>query len=72
MILEITYDQEEDGRWIARIESLCGVSQYGNTKEEATRNVKIVALQALKWMLEDGELENLDTISFKVTEAIAV
>ena len=43
----IEHAQETDGRWIAEIRSLPGVTQYGDSKEEATRNVVKLALEVL-------------------------
>ena len=35
MEFEIVFDREEDGRWIAEIETLPGVLAYGATRTEA-------------------------------------
>ena len=43
MNLPIELEQEEDGRWIAEIDELSGVVVYGDTKEDAIRNVKKLA-----------------------------
>jgi len=48
---EISFDREEDGRWIAEIESLPGVLAYGATKNEARSKVESLALQMMN--LED-------------------
>lgn len=69
MNLDITYLREDDGRWIACIEAIPGINQYGDTKEEAARNAKIVALQAIKWMLEDGNIADIDSVIFTHKEA---
>jgi len=37
---EIVFDREEDGRWIAEIESLPGVLAYGATELEAQSKVE--------------------------------
>jgi len=39
---EIIFDREDDGRWIAEIESLPGVLAYGRTLQEA--RAKVLAL----------------------------
>jgi predicted RNase H-like HicB family nuclease len=44
---EIVFDLEEDGRWIAEIESLPGVLAYGATREEARSKVEALALLVL-------------------------
>ena len=53
--LEIEFDREEDGRWIAEIPALPGALSYGSTREEAARNVEALALRILADRLESGE-----------------
>jgi len=53
--LAIELEQEDDGRWIAEIDELDGVVVYGDTKEEAIRNVKTLALRVIADRLENGE-----------------
>ncbi len=55
MNLAIELEQEDDGRWIAEINELNGVLVYGNTKEEAIKNVKTLALRVIADRLENGE-----------------
>jgi predicted RNase H-like HicB family nuclease len=55
MNLAIELEQEDDGRWIAEIDELDGVLVYGDTKEEAIRNVKTLALRVIADRLENGE-----------------
>jgi len=45
MDFDVAFDLEEDGRWIAEIESLPGVVAYGATKEEAQLKAETLALQ---------------------------
>ena len=40
----ITFDREEDGRWIAEVEALPGVLTYGSTQHEAQAKVEALAL----------------------------
>lgn len=47
MEFEIMFDREEDGRWIAEIESLPGVLAYGATKTEAQSKVEALALRVV-------------------------
>jgi predicted RNase H-like HicB family nuclease len=47
MEFEISFDREEDGRWIAEIESLPGVLTYGATKNEAQSKVEALALRVI-------------------------
>ena len=44
MEFEIVFDREDDGRWIAEIESLPGVLAYGTTQLEAQSKVEALAL----------------------------
>ncbi len=52
MEFEITFDREEDGRWIAEIESLPGVLAYGATKKEAQSKVEALALRVIADRIE--------------------
>ncbi|WP_114209230.1 type II toxin-antitoxin system HicB family antitoxin [Acidisarcina polymorpha] len=51
---EITFDREEDGRWIAEIEALPGVMAYGSTQAEAESKVKAIALRVVAAQIEEG------------------
>ncbi len=55
MNLAIELEQEDDGRWIAEIEDLNGVMVYGETREEAIKNVKALALRVIADRIENGE-----------------
>jgi len=55
MNLAIEIEQEDDGRWIAEIDELDGVLVYGDTREDAIRNVKTLALRVIADRLENGE-----------------
>ncbi|HEY1894842.1 MAG TPA: type II toxin-antitoxin system HicB family antitoxin [Terracidiphilus sp.] len=52
MEFEIVFDREEDGRWIAEIESLPGVLVYGATREEAQSKVEALALRVVADQIE--------------------
>lgn len=52
MEFEIVFDHEEDGRWIAEIESLPGVLAYGATKLEAQSKVEALALRVIADRIE--------------------
>jgi len=52
MELEIVFDREEDGRWIAEIEALPGVLAYGATKNEAQSKVEALALRVIADRIE--------------------
>ncbi len=53
MNLPIELEQEDDGRWIAEIDELDGVLVYGDTKDEAIRNVKTLAVQVVANRFDD-------------------
>ncbi len=55
MISANEIEQEDDGRWIAEIDSLNGVLVYGATREEAIKNVETLAIQVIADSLENGE-----------------
>ena len=55
MNLAIELEQETDGRWIAEIDELNGVLVYGETREDAIKKVKTLALRVIADRLENGE-----------------
>jgi predicted RNase H-like HicB family nuclease len=55
MEFEIVFDREEDGRWIAEIESLPGVLVYGATRNEARSKVEALALRVLADRIESEQ-----------------
>lgn len=55
MNLAIELELEDDGRWIAEIDELNGVLVYGETREDAVRKVKTLALRVIADRLENGE-----------------
>lgn len=55
MEFEIVFDREEDGRWIAEIESLPGVLAYGTTKTEAQSKVQALALRVIADRIETDQ-----------------
>jgi predicted RNase H-like HicB family nuclease len=55
MELEIVFDREEDGRWIAEIASLPGVLAYGVTKTEAQSKVEALALRVIADRIEANQ-----------------
>jgi predicted RNase H-like HicB family nuclease len=48
MEFEVDFDQEEDGRWIAAIDSLPGVLAYGSTREEAKLKAEALAQEVVQ------------------------
>ena len=55
MEFEISFDREEDGRWIAEIESLPGVLAYGATRDEARSKVEALALRVVADQIEASQ-----------------
>jgi predicted RNase H-like HicB family nuclease len=53
--LLIEYEREADGRWLADIPALPGVTAYGRTKKQATGAVQALALRLIADRLEHGE-----------------
>lgn len=51
----IVFDREEDGRWIAEIETLPGVLVYGATKAEAQSKVEALALRVIADRIESEQ-----------------
>ncbi len=47
MNLAIELEQEDDGRWIAEIDALNGVLVCDETREDAIRKVKTLALRVI-------------------------
>jgi predicted RNase H-like HicB family nuclease len=53
--LDIEIDREDDGRWIADIPVIPGVTVYGNSRDEATAKVRALALRVIADRIEHGE-----------------
>ena len=54
-LLAIEYHREADGRWLADIPALPGVTAYGRTRKQATASVQALALRLIADRLEHGE-----------------
>jgi predicted RNase H-like HicB family nuclease len=52
MEFKIVFDREDDGRWIAEIETLPGVLAYGATRTEARSKVQALALRVIADQIE--------------------
>ena len=55
MQLTIELDREDDGRWIADLPALPGVTVYGDSRDSAIRACKALALRVLADRLDHGE-----------------
>jgi predicted RNase H-like HicB family nuclease len=51
----IELDRETDGRWIAEIVSLPGVTAYGKTKHEAVAKVEELALRVVADRIKESK-----------------
>jgi predicted RNase H-like HicB family nuclease len=61
--LAIQIEKEEDGRWIAEIEQLPGVTAYGRSRADAIARVQALALRVIADRLDHGEsVPNLNHI----------
>jgi predicted RNase H-like HicB family nuclease len=65
MNFEIVFDREDDGRWIAEIESLPGVLAYGETQLEAQSKVEALALRVVADQIESHQI-TLDSVQFAI------
>jgi predicted RNase H-like HicB family nuclease len=67
MQLTIRLLLETDGRWIADVSELAGVTVYGSTPEEATLKAKALALRVVAEEIEHGEMTPAaDTLQFSI------
>ncbi len=55
MRLTIETEREDDGRWIAEVIEFAGVMAYGESRDEATRRAKALALRIIAERMEQGE-----------------
>ena len=53
-VLQIEFEQEDDGRWIADIPALPGVIAYGASRKDARSQVEARAVRPLADRLENG------------------
>jgi predicted RNase H-like HicB family nuclease len=53
--LKVEFSREVDGRWIADIPALPGVTVYGRTRKQALTAVEALALRVIADRLEHGE-----------------
>ena len=69
MQLVIELDREDDGRWIADVCKLPGVMCYGATRDEAIRNVELLAIEVIADRIAHGELPSSAlSVSFTVPD----
>jgi len=56
MKLTLELEQDANGRWVAEVPELPGVSAYGNSPEAATSSAKALAFRILADQIEAGEI----------------
>jgi predicted RNase H-like HicB family nuclease len=54
--LQVEFDREVDGRWIAGVPALPGVMVYGASQEEAFEKVQVLAREVIEDRIAHGEL----------------
>jgi predicted RNase H-like HicB family nuclease len=65
MPFNIEYYREADGRWLADIAALPGVTAYGRSKKEAMAAVRALALRLIADRIKHGEdLPGPTSVSF--------
>ena len=71
MTLTVSFDREDDGRWIAVVESIPGCHVYGSSRADALKRVEALALHAIAEKLEEGEItaEEAASVTFVVSAA---
>ena len=70
MQLPIRLLRETDGRWIADVPELPGVTVYGATKDQAILKAKALALRVIAEEIEHGEMQPAaDALQFSVAES---
>jgi len=63
--LKVEFSHEDNGRWIADIPLLPGVTVYGRTRKQALASAEALALRVIADRLEHGEaLPGEITVSF--------
>lgn len=74
MNINLEFDREEDGRWIAEAPDLPGVMAYGQNREEAAARAQALALRVIADRLENGDFTPVQPAGFTVSfhEQVAV
>jgi predicted RNase H-like HicB family nuclease len=69
-VLNIEFEQEDDGRWIAEVPELPGVLTYGKTKEEALSKAQALAFRVLADRIEQ-DMSTRSSVTFNIREQVA-
>lgn len=65
--INIEFEQETDGRWIAEIPRLPGVMAYGSTRSAAAQAVKALALRVLADQLEESKSPRCSDLNISIS-----
>jgi len=68
--LAIAYYREDDGRWLADISALPGVTAYGRTKNQAAAAVQALALRLIAGLVAD-RLEHGEAVPGPMSVSLA-
>jgi predicted RNase H-like HicB family nuclease len=72
MPLTIETEQEDDGRWLAEVSELPGITAYGRNEGDAVARVQALALRELANRIEHGtKVPELDSV-FRAQSSSAV
>jgi predicted RNase H-like HicB family nuclease len=64
MTLQVEFEQEKDGRWLADVISLPGTMAYGDTRDEALTAAQALAFRVIADRVEHRELPRPDKVEF--------
>jgi predicted RNase H-like HicB family nuclease len=53
--LKVEFSREKDGRWIADVPELPGVTVYGRTRKKAFASAELLALKVIVNRMANGE-----------------
>lgn len=53
--LKVDFSREGDGRWVADVPALPGVTVYGRTRKEAFASAELLALRVIVDRMANGE-----------------
>jgi predicted RNase H-like HicB family nuclease len=57
--LKVEFFREDDGRWIADVPDLPGVTVYGRTRNQAQASAEALALRVIADRLKHGEAHSV-------------
>ena len=69
-VLNIEFEREDDGRWIAEVPELPGVMSYCETKEEALSKAQALAFRVLADRIEQ-DIATRSSVTFNIRGQVA-